>query len=511
MAENKKAGLLHASERDGVAYKKATIAQLILGNANSGTGVIFYLVLGFASMIAPQGYGIPTLLTGTILMVTRMADGVSDMVVSAIFERINPKKGKIRIMILLGWAIAALAMITMYNWAAGKFEGIMGIVMFVVLYILFDIGNTINGVAGGTVGIVLTNDPTQRPMMGLISTVYSYCTPLIFTNLITFVILPKYDMQYNVPMLGELMFWMAAGAFVFVLIACWGVKDVDNAETFARLPKEEKEEEEKVSLKDMWSVLKDNRNVQMYMLAGISDKLAQQTMSTGIVTTLMAGVLIQSYESQTMVGNVSQIVGIAFAFCGGVFIAKWGARKAEIVWSWISILIAVTIVAMCLIICMTSGGLNGMTKFGVMGLPLILLTILTLGKTGASMILTTISSSMRADIVDYECERSGNYFPAVVAGVYSLIDKIVSSFASLVATGTIALIGYTTTVPQQGDTPTWAIFWAAMFLNFGLPILGWICNIIAMKFYTLDKERMIEVQKNLNARKEAAGIKAEQN
>lgn len=127
------------------------------------------------------------------------------------------------------------------------------------------------------------------------------------------------------------------------------------------------------------------------------------------------------------------------------------------------------------------------------------------------MVLTTIGSAMRADIVDYEYERSGNYMPAVVAGVYSLIDKIVSSFASVVATGTIALVGYTASVPQMGDTPTWPIFWAAMFLNFGLPVVGWICNIIAMKFYTLDKDRMIEVQKNLNARKEAAGIKAEEN
>lgn len=228
-------------------------------------------------------------------------------------------------------------------------------------------------------------------------------------------------MQYDVPMLGEVMFWMSGISLIFVLLTCWGVKDVDNAETFARLPKgDDKQEEEKVSIKDMWSVLKDNRNVQMYMLAGVSDKLAQQVMGTGIVSTLLAGVLIQSYAANTMVGNISQIV------------------------------------AMFLIVCLTSGGVEGMTKFGVMGVPLVLYALLNLGKTG-----------------------------------------------------TIALIGYTTTVPQQGDPATWPVFWAAMFLNFGLPVLGWICNLIAMKFYTLDKERMIEVQKNLNARREAAGINVE--
>ena len=36
-----------------------------------------------------------------------------------------------------------------------------------------------------------------------------------------------------------------------------------------------------------------------------------------------------------------------------------------------------------------------------------------------------------------------------------------------------------------------------MFLMFGLPILGWLCNIVAMKFYKLNKEEMVEVQKKV--------------
>lgn len=33
-----------------------------------------------------------------------------------------------------------------------------------------------------------------------------------------------------------------------------------------------------------------------------------------------------------------------------------------------------------------------------------------------------------------------------------------------------------------------------MFLWMGLPILGWLCTLIAMKWYPLDKEKMAEVQ-----------------
>ncbi len=40
------------------------------------------------------------------------------------------------------------------------------------------------------------------------------------------------------------------------------------------------------------------------------------------------------------------------------------------------------------------------------------------------------------------------------------------------------------------------ISWMTMFLMSGMPMLGWICNIAVMRFYALDKERMVQVRKN---------------
>lgn len=151
-----------------------------------------------------------------------------------------------------------------------------------------------------------------------------------------------------------------------------------------------------------------------------------------------------------------------------------------------------------------------MKSLGVMGLPLVVYIILSIFKTGSQMVLTMTENNMRADLVDYEYERSGNYFPAVLAGFYNLVDKFITSLGSTIAMGCIALVGYVTTVPQLGDEATWPIFWIAMFLNFGMPVLGWLCNVIAMRFYTLDKERMIQVQKTLNERREAAEKAREQ-
>ena len=46
-----------------------------------------------------------------------------------------------------------------------------------------------------------------------------------------------------------------------------------------------------------------------------------------------------------------------------------------------------------------------------------------------------------------------------------------------------------------------------MFLWLGLPVLGWICTLVAMKWYPLDREMMEKVQeanKEYRAKQKAA-------
>jgi Na+/melibiose symporter-like transporter len=237
----------------------------------------------------------------------------------------------------------------------------------------------------------------------------------------------------------------------------------------------------------------------MYVITGASDKIAQQTSSQTIVVTLMSGILIANYKAATMIGNTGMVVGLLFAFLGGAYIAKFGAKKATSLWSAVAIALSVASILFCVIL-----GPDGMKQIGVMGIPMMIYVVLQVLTSGVKMILTTASGTMRADVTDYELERSGNYMPGTVGGVYSFVDKIISSLASTIAAFCVAFIGYTTTMPQMGDPVTWPLFWMAMILTFGLPILGWLCNVFAMKGYELSKERMVEVQTNVAERKAAA-------
>ena len=76
--------------------------------------------------------------------------------------------------------------------------------------------------------------------------------------------------------------------------------------------------------------------------------------------------------------------------------------------------------------------------------------------------------------------------------------------SAAIATGCVALIGYTSTMPQPDDPSTPGVFWMTMFLRYGLAILGFICTLLAMRKCRLDKAEMIEVQKRIAEKKEAA-------
>jgi Na+/melibiose symporter-like transporter len=498
MAKEKKGGLLNASARDGVEYRKASIFQLIFGMANNGCGICFYLLMLYASYIGTQGYGIVTAVVGAILTAMRIFDGFTDALIAAAFEKMSPKLPKVRIFLISGWILATLGVLLMFNWAAGKFSGTAGIVVFIIIYVVYIMGYTINGMAGGCVSIMITNDPTQRPMVGLVGTLFSYITPLVFNNIVTFAILPKYDNQYNMPMLKEACIWYAAAAGIMMLLCCIGVRKVDRQEMYESLAATQKgQETPKIGFKEMVAVLKDNKETQRYFWTCVSDKFAQQIGSQSVVTTMLNGVLIGSYVATTMIGNATMAVGLIFAFLGGVFVAKFGAKKSTVVWSWVAIALGIFMMIYCLIL-----GPSGMSKIGVMGAPLMIYAIIQIGFTAVKMILTTTGTAMRADVVDYELERSGNYMPAIISGVYNFVDKLITSVSSLIAGACIMLIGYVNTVPQMGDKATWPILIMTILLSFGLPIIGWLINIVAMKNYGLTKERMVEVAKNVAGKKD---------
>ena len=460
-----------ASEIDGVQYRRAKLWQIICYACNGLVGMSVYSLIGMASYSASIGYGI------------------TDPLLAFVYDRVNTKFGKLRILLVTGYLIEALALYGMFTGFSSKG---LGLPVFALLYIVYIIGYTITNMTAQTIPAIMTNDPRQRPTIGVWTTAFNYLVPMIMSMVFNVVLLPKCGGTYNQAFLTAACNMTLLAAGIGTVLVCLGVSAYDKPETFVGTKKSEP-----LKMSDIVEVLKNNRPLQCYIASNASDKLAQQVGSQAIIGTLLSGIIIGNMGLATILTVISMIPSIFFAAFGAKYVGKYGSKKGIVNFTCISMVITAVLVVFFIVI--------DPKQIGVMGSPaMILYVVLTLLQNGSNMCITTSNTSYMADAIDFELDRSGRYIPAVVSGTYSLVDKLITSFAAVIATGAVALLGYTTTMPQPTDPSTPAIFWMTMALKFGLPIIGWIITLVAMRSCPLTKEEMVNVQKRIAEKKAAA-------
>ena len=443
-----------------VRYRKAKLWQIIFIAFNAFNGMAVYFLIGLASYSASIGYGIATLIVGGLLTFTRIFDAVTDPLLAFLYDRVNTRWGKVRPLMLLGWAIQTIGLLCMFNFFSSKGHGVP---VFLLFYMVYVIG-------------------------------YNYLTPMALNIIVYTRLMPAMGGSFNQEFLNAVT-WMCVGiSFVGVVLVCIGVSEYDKPENFKGF------KNERLKLRDMLDVLEHNKPLQSYIASAASDKIAQQASAASIVGTMLSGILIGNMGLATTLSMIGMLPSILFAAYGARYAGRHGNKESIVTWTRNCILANLAILAFFIITRHTVG--TG--TIASMGVTMILFVILTFITNGFAMCVTTANTGFMADIIDYELDRSGKYIPAVITGTYSLVDKLVSSFSAAIATGCVALIGYTTTMPQPGDPDTPGVFWMTMFLRYGLAILGWIVTLIAMRFCRLDKDEMVNVQKRIEEKKDSA-------
>lgn len=472
---------------DDVQYrrvKNSTIALSMMHGASIGC---FFIAIGSVSYAANLGFGISVLLVGTLMTLARLFDGITDPIISLIIDKCNTKFGKIRLFSLIGWGIMALSLKAMYDWLAGKGHSL---ILFMGIYLVYYIGYTLMNMAGMLISPVMTNDPKQRPMVNVWGTVYTYIVSIAISIVTMVVLLPSTGNQYTLELLAKLSTFTVCASGIFLLFSMIGLSKIDKPENFVAVSSAE---EGKVKWKDMWNLLKNNKALQCYILAATSDKLAMTISGQSIMGTLLYGVVIGNMQLSAILNMVAIVPIFILAVIGGKYTGKKGSSRSITFWS--EVCIVVNLFFMVFLLVSAGSPVAQSTPM------LILFVILTMLQNGLRIVVSTATGAMGADVVDYEAYRSGKYLPGAVAGVYSFIDKAISSVGAVIATFCVSLIGYKTVMPQPTDPKTMPVVILVCVVVYGLPILGWICSLIAMRITPITKEKMVEVQKTIAERK----------
>lgn len=473
-----------SKQNNNTIYHRAKWWQLALFPMNNLATNMYMGLMGYVSYYLTGFGGLAVVLVGTIMTAMRIWDGVTDPIIGFVVDKTNGKFGKNRPFMVIGNVILAIMSIIIYK-TTHLVPKSMTLIYFIALYAIYIVGYTIQCVVTKSAQTCLTNDPSQRPIFSIFDGIYNSLLFTVMGFVVSNIWIKKYN-GFSLEFFNTYLWFTVIGSGILTLLAVIGIWSKDREEFYGTGVAV------KVTFKDYWDVLKNNRAIQMLVVSASSDKLCSSIARNSVIPIMLYGIICGNYAVSGQLGMIMFIPNILMMLFGCGYIArKLGQRKAMIYGS-----IGGVVFNLALFALFVFGDPKSLSLTNV-GMFTVLFLVFTIFAQGSIGVAGNIVIPMTADCADYETYRSGKYVPGLMGTLFSFVDKLISSFATTIVAFAIASIGFTTTQPTVDTAYTTPIFWMAISLMFLVPIIGLACNLVAMKFYPLTKEKMEEIQEEI--------------
>ncbi len=480
---------------------RAKLYQLMLFPMNNGaTNVYFVLVLSYIPTFGSNVLALG-LFASVMVTVMRLLDAVTDPVIGALMDRTSGKFGKFRPFMVIGNVIMALSILALYCLTPfiPKEQTAVRYLSFTILYFIWVIGYTFQTACTRSGQTVLTSDPGQRPLFTIFNTVGSllgmgimqFLAPLIKKNVADYSFAGFYRVFTPIGVVLSVL---------LTILAVIGIWEKDRPEYFGIAG----EKAEKIKFKDYLEILKNNEPIKRLMVAGAGCKLAFSIAANTTVLCMLYGSMMGDYDGLYL---PMMIIGYVFSAPFFLITVKTSQKKGQKV----SLLTFVTLALVCyvgvlaLLLMWGQGDAFNLTFMAGGKLNINLYTVLFIlffgVGYGAYYATADMPIPMVADCSDYETYRSGKYIPGIMGTLFSLVDKLVSSLAPTIVGLAATFIGFSEL--PTADTPYAPGMKTVVIVLFCvIPMVAWIFTILAMKNYSLTKDKMIEIQRVNLLRKE---------
>lgn len=477
------------SEKNGY-YNHAAGWQIACFPLNNTATNCFMFLMSYVTYLAVGGIGVGMIFVSSMMTWMRIFDAVTDPIIGVVIDRMKTRFGKFRPIIIVGYLIIAVSLGCMYFLAVGVSEELR-VPIFVISYFFYIIGYTLQTACTKAGQTCITNDPVQRPLFTRYDAIYSLILFSLGSVYISGYLQPKHG-EINVAAMQEfcLTFLVISAVFTICAIVALWEKDVEKNWGIGT--------QEKIRFKDYVTVFKGNRPLQMLVLAASTDKLAANCSTNAGITMLLFGVVIGEYKVSGHLSLISILPTIVIIWAGTRLAGKHGSKTTLIRYSWYSILSAVLLFLVFWLMDPQKIRFGKGGSLLVTGIFLLVYCI----HNGVKSIVTNIVVPMIADCSDYETYKTGKYVPGMIGTLFSFVDKAVSAFGNTLAGFFLAGLGYVNTTPQAGDPYSTRLFVYVMWAFIGLPIIGWIISLVAMRYYSLDDKKMREIGEKLAGEKE---------
>ncbi len=486
----------------------------------------YYLSGGFlGGILSASAMAALTIILSSIVTGMRIFDGITDPFIGALIDKTNGRIGKFRPYMIFGNLLLAFSVLAMFFLIRPIEASWLRWTLFIFTYVLYVLGYTAQTAVTKAGQTCITNDPKQRSqfvvwnMVGMIGSIV--LINMIGNGLLPIIVDPidaanNLGSQYN-PEFYNLLVPIAVGiSMLYTALAVFAIWKKDIPENWGI-----DSDHKPAKFKDFLNVLKFNNQIRWLVFSAAANKLASTIATSGAVAVLIYYLMMDNYNGLYMPMYVLSFIFMGVFFIVGAKLAgKRGQKRAVTQFTAFAFMFYLGIAVMLMIwdpnnpnthLSLLHWNQDGSLYFQTNLITLVWIVFFGFGY-GAYNLASEMVIPMIADCTDYETYRSGNYVPGMMGTLFSLIDKFVSSFATvLISVFTVSLIpALNGTLPSTGIDLTHFDFQGVQLsaiITFAvLPMLAWLITLVSMYFYKLSGNKLREIQAVNAIRKKAISL-----
>lgn len=217
--------------------------KLFYGIGDFASNIFSVTVGSFVLVYLTTALGLNGAIIGTIMLVSKVLDGITDVLFGSLIDRTHSKMGKARPWMFWSTFLLGILLVAEYSIPAGSKFFQYG--YFTVVYILFNaICYTANNIAYSTLSALMTRNSTERVQLGTIRYIFAFISVML-VSAFTMTIVNAFG--------GDAAAWKKT-ALIFAVIAV--VINTISCLMVKELPEEENKTENAEGKKDKIGVIK---------------------------------------------------------------------------------------------------------------------------------------------------------------------------------------------------------------------------------------------------------------
>lgn len=434
--------------------KKITFGtRVAYGCGDTACNIVYGMISTLLTLFYTDYAGVSPITIGMVMVISRVFDGSSDLIMGFLVDRTKSRWGKSRPWLLwmtVPYAIAAILMFTVPHTT----EFVKGIYIFVTYNLTTTVIYTAINVPYGSLSTMMTRDSYQQDLLSIFRMILSPVGRIIS---VTFTMpLVKVFGDDQAAWVKTMFIWVAI-AVVLLLFCFFQCEETVKVDV---------KKEKKVSVKKNLKALVTNK--YFWCVLGLwSIQVIHQT----IVGTDLPYYCKYIFKNDSWMYSTLYFLETAIMILGAMacpfLIKRWGKRNVTLAGSVLAVVSHLLILA------------NPFSFQWFFGVTLI-------RSIGVSQLSATIFG-MLGDVVEYGYWKNGFRQESLIFGGASLGFKVGTGVTSALMTGLMTASGYISSTSGNVVQPGSAVTTIGNIYKFG-PVIIWAAAIILLLIYKLDKE-----------------------